>query len=218
MVRTFLLTLLSMKLTRHNKTLSTDTGYVSENKYGFLEHWDFCPIILRVLSTTDIHQFNKMWSKEVERSETDRFIYWWVRLLTASKRSLLYMCVRAKENYLRYMVSVVPQSKSNGDCWCAIWHQGYLLLTWVNFIPSMGKQLYSLWSVEWNNLSIPKLRWWRRWRLELDRWFHHMQCWVYNYLSMLELKLIRIREKGIPVIWGLPAVLEFLKLIEFEYC
>ena len=37
-------------------------------------------------------------------------------------------------------------------------HLGPLLLTWVNFHPSMGKQLRPLQSAEWNYFSIPKLQ------------------------------------------------------------
>ena len=39
-----------------------------------------------------------------------------------------------------------------------------LLLIWINLNPSMV-----IWFVEWNYLSIPKLRWRNRWNLRMDK-------------------------------------------------
>ena len=48
---------------------------------------------------------------------------------------------------------------------------GPLLLTWINFNPSMGKWFHPLWSVRWNYLPIPKLQRLHRWSLGLDKQF-----------------------------------------------
>ena len=48
----------------------------------------------------------------------------------------------------------------------------------------------------WNYLSVPKLQWWHRWSLGMDKLFH---LTFYNgcyYLSMLGLKLIHVSRVG----------------------
>ena len=44
-----------------------------------------------------------------------------------------------------------------------------LLLTWIDFNPSLDKLLHPSWNVGWNYLSIPKLQWWNCWSLGMDK-------------------------------------------------
>ena len=55
-----------------------------------------------------------------------------------------------------------------------VWNiRGLLLLTWINFNPSMNKWPQAQWSLCWNYLSIPKLQWLHRWSLGMDKLFQH---------------------------------------------
>ena len=48
----------------------------------------------------------------------------------------------------------------------------------------------------YNYLSIPKLQRCNRWSLGMDKCFHHTLNWACDYLSMLGLKLNRVRKRG----------------------
>ena len=87
---------------------------------------------------------------------------------------------------------------------------GPLLLTWINFKPSMDKYSHDMWIlihagfkvwcvmcgmkllVGQNYLSIPKLQWYSRWRLGMDKEFHPTMYWLCDYLSMAGLKLVHV--------------------------
>ena len=59
--------------------------------------------------------------------------------------------------------------------------QGPLLLTWINFNPSMDKELHALLTVGWNYLSIPKLKQCNHRSLGMDKLFHPTLNWACNY-------------------------------------
>ena len=46
---------------------------------------------------------------------------------------------------------------------------GPIVLTWIEFNPSMDKLSYVQQNVEWNYLFIPKLQRCKRWSLRLDK-------------------------------------------------
>ena len=60
-----------------------------------------------------------------------------------------------------------------------------LLLTWINFNPSMDMYSHPLWSVGWNYLSFHKLQRCTRWSLLIDKQFStvpHFTRQVITYL------------------------------------
>ena len=60
--------------------------------------------------------------------------------------------------------------------------------SWISFNLSMDQYLHQyLWFVRLNYLSMPKLQRCKRWRLGMNKLFHHTPYWAYDYLSMLEL-------------------------------
>ena len=72
---------------------------------------------------------------------------------------------------------------------------GPLLLTWINFNPSMAKYLHPILSVGWNYISIHKLQRRSRWSLWMDKKFHHTFYWACNYFSMPGTKSIYVSER-----------------------
>ena len=70
----------------------------------------------------------------------------------------------------RTIVQTCPALVSSGHHSCR--HLWPLLLTWMNFNPSMNRELHPLKCVGWNHLSIPWLQQCNRWSLGLDMLFH----------------------------------------------
>ena len=66
----------------------------------------------------------------------------------------------------------------------AILHQGPLLVTWFNFIPS--KENNHMPSEVWDEITFP---------FPNFKWFHSTFLNGYNYLSILELKLIHVSKR-----------------------
>ena len=58
----------------------------------------------------------------------------------------------------------------------------------------MDKELYPVWILEWNYLSIPKLEGLKRWNFGMVKWFHPTHYLACDYLSMLVLKLIHVND------------------------
>ena len=73
---------------------------------------------------------------------------------------------------------------------------GTLLLTWINFNPSMDKYSHAQLSVGWNCLSIPKLQWLHHWSLGMDTSFYPTLYNGWNYSSMLGLKLHHVSKRA----------------------
>ena len=71
-----------------------------------------------------------------------------------------------------------------------------LLLTWINFNPSMDKQLYPLPSMGWNYLSFPKPQRSNRWSLEMGTAIPSHTYNECDLSSILGLKLIHVSKKG----------------------
>ena len=70
-----------------------------------------------------------------------------------------------------------------------------LLLTRINYNPSMDKWLHQLWSVAWNYLSILEFQWCSRWSLGMDKTPHTlMGC---DDLSIMGLKIIHVSKRGL---------------------
>ena len=75
-----------------------------------------------------------------------------------------------------------------------MWLMESLLLTWVNFNRDMHKQSHPSYGVGLNNFSIPKLQRHNRWSFGADKSFHSTLYCACDYLSMLGLKLMSIKE------------------------
>ena len=71
-----------------------------------------------------------------------------------------------------------------------------LLIKWINFNPRMDNESNVQQSVGWNYLSIPNLQWLHRWDLGMKKKFYPTRYRRCDYLSMMELKLIHVSERG----------------------
>ena len=78
-----------------------------------------------------------------------------------------------------------------------------LSLLCFNLNPSRDKWLHLLWSVGWNDLSIPELQRLHHWSLKMDKYFHPTLYWACDYLSMLGLELNHV-SKWSPGRYGTP--------------
>ena len=63
---------------------------------------------------------------------------------------------------------------------------GPLLLAWINFNHSLEKKFHPLQKIGRNYLSIPKLQRVHFWSLGMDKLFHPILYWAYDYLTILE--------------------------------
>ena len=92
-----------------------------------------------------------------------------------------------------------------------------LLLTWINFNPSVDKQLHPLLSVGWNYISIPtKLQWLHCQSVGMDKLFHPTLYLTCDYLSMPGIKVNPCSWKEPLVIWWFHASCDVAVIINLK--
>ena len=108
--------------------------------------------------------------------------------------------VFSQEQYWNYDYAGTYQ-KLNDHIWMSLYlsvpcHQYPLSLLCLNLNPSRDKWLHLLWSVGWNDLSIPELQRLYHWSLKMDKYFHPTLYWACDYLYMLGLELNHVSKRS----------------------